>query len=49
MTYIIIADEYFDGMDSRVLFLFEEVPVMLLRPKSKQSGIPPVKEQRFKR
>lgn len=49
MTYIIIADEYFDGADSRVLLLFENVPVMLVRPKSKQPGIPPVEEQRFKR
>ena len=49
MTYIIIADEYFDGADSRILLLFESMPVMLVRAKSKQAGIPPMEEQRFKR
>jgi len=49
MNCVIIAEEYFDGTDSKVLFLFENVPMMLLRPKSKQPGIPPVEEQRFKR
>ena len=49
MTCIIIADEYFNGVDSTVLLLFENVPVMLVRPESKQTGIPPMEEQRFKR
>lgn len=45
MTNIIIADVHFNGADSRVLLSFENVPVMLVRPKSKRPGIPPVDEQ----
>lgn len=49
MTYIIAADDYFDEVDSRVLLLFENMPVMLVRPQSKQAGIPPTEEQRGSR